>query len=54
MKAHRSNTLSRNRLAEDPVKLGAWLSASHVERPARRNKTGAEKPPAHDSPAGGV
>ena len=44
--------IMRNTFADDPVKLAAWLSASRVERPARRNKTEAEEPTAHDAPAG--
>jgi hypothetical protein len=36
--------IMRNTLADAAVKLGAWLSASHVERPARRNKAEEVKP----------
>jgi hypothetical protein len=41
--------IMRNTLADDPLKLGAWLNACHVERPARRNKTDDAKPSAQDT-----
>ena len=44
--------IMRNILADDPSKLAAWLSASHVERSARRSKKEDGKPTAHDSPSG--
>jgi hypothetical protein len=40
----------RNTFADDHARLAAWLSASRVERSARRKNGQPEKPPAHDSP----
>ena len=44
--------IMRNILADDPAKLAAWLSASHVERAARRAGKEDVKPTAHGSPSG--
>jgi hypothetical protein len=39
------DTVMRNTFADDPGKLAAWISASHVERPARRSKPAPESAP---------
>jgi hypothetical protein len=36
----------RNKFANDPATLAAWLSASHVERPPRRSTQSSATPPA--------
>jgi len=38
--------IMRNTFASDPATLAAWVSASHVERPPRRNKQSSPTPPA--------
>jgi hypothetical protein len=44
--------IMRNTLADDTVGLAAWLSASHVERAARRGRKENGKPIAQGSPSG--
>jgi hypothetical protein len=44
--------IMRNTFADDPAKLAAWLSAGHVERPARRQKKEDGKPTGHGSQSG--
>lgn len=36
----RLDVIARNKYRKDPVKLAAWESASHLERPARRKNEG--------------
>ena len=39
------DTVVRNTFRDNPTALAAWVTASHIERPAKKAKTTAPTPP---------